>query len=118
VFLAFVQSLIAELDLIYKNKNLSRDEKLAAKTETITAAQARFEADYDTNFKTENYRAFSHMGINNAYLDLYRLYYERNTWFQDLYAKSGMNLRAYIEAAKTLKGKTDPRAEFEKALGL
>jgi hypothetical protein len=56
------------------------------------------------------------MQINNAYLDLYRLYYEKNTWFKELYEKTGSDLKTYIDAAKLLKGKIDPRTEFENIL--
>ena len=118
VFLTFIRGLIAELDQVYKDQNLSREEKLERKADIIAESQARFEANYETVFITGNYRGFSTMQINNAYLELYRLYYERNTWFKDLYEKSGSDLRSYIAAAKTLKGKEDPRTEFERALGL
>ena len=117
-FLAFIRNLIAELDQVYNDQNLSREEKLRCKADIITGAQARFEETYDANYKTENYRGFSGMQINNAYLELYRLYHERSSWFKDLYEKSGNSLQAYIAAAKTLKGKDDPRTEFERTLGI
>lgn len=116
-YLAFLRSLIAELDAVYKNPNLSRDEKLSQKAEIIAASKIDFEERYDSLFLTENYKGFITLQINNAYLELFRLYYEGNTWFRDLYASSGSNLRLFIEAAKTLKGKEDPKAEFERALG-
>jgi predicted aminopeptidase len=116
-YLAFIQGLIAELDTVYKNSALSRDDKLEQKDLIIAQAKVRFEADYDTVFLTENYRSFIELPINNAYLELYRLYYEGNTWFKDLYEKSGSNLRTFIEAAKTLKGREDPKIELERALG-
>ena len=118
VFIAFIQGLISELDLVYTNPMLLRDQKLTLKDEIIAAAQASFEANYETNFLTDNYRGFINLEINNAYLELYRLYYAGNTWFKDLYERSGSDLCAYIAAAKTLKGKEDPKLELERALGL
>lgn len=117
-FISFIQNLIAELDSMYRNSNLTRDEKLERKESIIMEAQTRFRETYDENFNTENYRGFGEMKINNAYLDLYRLYYQRNSWFRDLYVKTGSDLKEFIRAAKTLKGKEDPRIELEKALGV
>jgi predicted aminopeptidase len=117
-YLAFIRGLIAELDTVYKNATLSREEKLEQKDLIIAQAKIRFEATYDSVFMTQNYRGFIDLPINNAYLELYILYYEGNTYFKDLYEKSGSNLRAFIVAAKTLKGKEDPRIEFERALGV
>jgi predicted aminopeptidase len=117
-YLAFIRSLIAELDMVYKNATLSREEKLVQKDLIIAQAKIRFEANYDSVFITENYRGFIDLPINNAYLELYILYYEGNTWLKDLYEKSGSDLQTFIEAAKTLKGKEDPRIELQRALGL
>ena len=115
-YLAYIRGLITDLDRIYKNQNLSREEKLARKAETIARSKAEFEDNYDNLFITDNYHFFSSLPINNAYLELYRLYYEDNTWYKDLYERSGKDLKAFIAAAKTVKGKKDPKAELEKAL--
>ncbi|MCL2831955.1 MAG: aminopeptidase [Treponema sp.] len=117
-FVLYIQNLIAQLDSMYNNPGLSREEKLNQKSIIISEAQARFMESYDQKYKTQNYRGFGDMQINNAYLDLYRLYYERNNWFRDVYEKSGSDLKTFIAAAKTLKGKDDPRIELQKALGL
>jgi predicted aminopeptidase len=114
-YIAFIRELIAELDRVYKS-GINREAKLARKQEIIAAAQKRFAENHDALFKTENYRGFSSLPVNNAYLELYRLYYEENTWFHDLYQCSGADLPAFIAAAKTLKGKGDPRRELEGAL--
>jgi predicted aminopeptidase len=116
-YLAFIHGLIAELDTVYKNTALSREEKLEQKDLIIAQAKAHFEANYDSVFMTENYRGFIDLPINNAYLELYILYYEGNTWLKDLYEKSGSDLQTFIEATKTLKGKEDPRIELQRALG-
>jgi len=118
---AFIRGLIAELDELYKT-DLSREEKLQKKAEVIEAAKARFNISYEENFKTDNYRGFSELQINNAYLELFRLYYEEDHYYKDLYEKSGSDLAKFISAAKTLKVKTqgrrNPKEELEKALGL
>ena len=120
-YLGFIRDLIAELDMVYKNDILFKEEKLRRKEEIIEASKIRFDAHYDSLFKTENYKGFSQMNINNAYLELYRLYYEEDNYFKNLYERSGANLREFIAAAKILanekKARTNPREEFERALG-
>ena len=116
-YLTFIRGLIAELDEVYKS-DIPREEKLKRKEEIIGNAKARFDGNYDTLFKTENYRGFGKLPVNNAYLGLYRLYYEEDHYFKDLYEKSGGDLPKFIAAAKTLKGKGDPKVELEKALGI
>jgi predicted aminopeptidase len=115
-YIKFIQGLIAELTTVYQS-DLPREEKIERKAKIITAAQSRFEENYSSMFKTENYRGFSKLQVNNAYLELYSLYYEEDTYFKDLYERSGKDLPAFIAAAKMLKGKSDPKEEFEKQLG-
>ena len=118
-FITFIQLLIAELDEVYKSSIL-RTEKLIRKEEIIDEAKIRFAENYDTLFATDTYRGFSELSINNAYLDLYRLYHEEDQYLKGLYEKSGGELRKFIDAAKTLSPrlKGNPGEEFERALGL
>jgi predicted aminopeptidase len=104
-FVRFVQSIIQDLGAVYADEAASVEEKLARKAALIAAAQEDFAARYDELFETENYRGFSTMRINNAYLDLYRLYNEEDSYFEDLYTSMGRDLPAFIAAAKTWKGK-------------
>ena len=117
IYLDFIRSLIAELDGMYRS-NISREEKLSQKKEIIDAAKTRFGESYDSLFKSENYRGFSKIEINNAYLELYRLYYEEDHYFRDLYERSGSDLPGFIAAAKTIRNTGNPKEELEKALGL
>jgi predicted aminopeptidase len=124
-FREFTGALIAELETLYAG-NLSRDEKLSEKERIIRATQERFASEYDDLFSSENYRNFAELPVNNAYLDLYRLYYEEDNFFQELYQKTCEpavpGLRRFIGAAKTLKstggrsGSADLRRQLEAAL--
>jgi predicted aminopeptidase len=117
-YVSYLRGLIAELDELYRGP-ASREEKLAQKARIIRASQERFERDYDTLFRGDNYRGFSELPVNNAYLDLYRLYYEGNSFYRELYEKSGSSLPRFIAAAKTLKNREqDPKAALTLALGL
>jgi predicted aminopeptidase len=116
VYLGYIRSLIAELETLYSSP-IPREEKLQKKEEIIRASQARFDEIYDTLFQSDNYRGFSTLPINNAYLELYRLYYEEDHYFKDLYERSGRDLPRFITAVKTLKSRRgDPKAQIEQAL--
>jgi predicted aminopeptidase len=122
-YIAFLKGLSEKLDAVYKDASLSRAEKLKRKAEIIAETQKDFTARYDLLFKTPNYKGFAKLPINNAYLELYSLYYEDDNYFADLYKRSpitkGSDIRAFITAAKTIrKGKGDLKKQLETALGL
>jgi predicted aminopeptidase len=117
VFLKVIQELIAELEALY-GSDISGEEKREKKDLIIKAAQSRFSEKYEDLFQNDNYRFFVDLPVNNAYLELYRLYHEENHYFQDLYDRSGRDLPAFIAAVKTLKSRGDPKIQLEKALGL
>jgi len=114
-YVAFIQELIAELDKLYSSE-IDRAVKLTEKEKIILAAKERFNAEYDTRFSSDNYRGFSTLPVNNAYLELYRIYHAQDNFYSDLYDSSGKDLPAFVAAAKTITKKGDPRAQLEKAL--
>lgn len=117
-FVSFIRRLTAELDALYQGA-LPREEKLREKERVIARAQEQFAAEYEQRFRGENYRFFSSMTINNAYLELYRLYYSGGDYLASLYERSGKDLRRLIAAAVSIKrnGKSgDPRTALEAAL--
>ena len=103
-FVAFIQEFIARLNVMYES-NIDRAEKLSEKEKIIIAEKERFDAEYENRFESDNYRGFSNLPVNNAYLDLYRLYYTEDNFFTDLYDKSGKDLSAFIAAAKSIPNK-------------
>jgi predicted aminopeptidase len=115
-FVSFIQGIIAELEAAYAEE---RDTayKLRRKEEIITAAQRRFEAEYDALFKLGGYRGFSALPVNNGYFALFTLYYSGG-YLEDLYERSGRDLARFIAAAKTVKPKGDPRSQLRDALNL
>jgi predicted aminopeptidase len=114
-YVAFIRELAAELESLYAS-GADREEKLREKERIIGAAKERFDAEYESRFTSDNYRGFSELPVNNAYLELYRLYYAEDNFFADLYERSGRNLPAFIAAAKTIGKKGDPRAQLAQAL--
>jgi predicted aminopeptidase len=114
-YVAFIQELIAELDVLYSSE-IDRESKLKEKEIIISAAKERFNAEYETRFSTDNYRGFSSLPVNNAYLELFRIYHAQDNFYADLFERSGKDLPAFAAAAKTITKKGDPRAQLEKAL--
>jgi predicted aminopeptidase len=123
-YMAFVQELAAELQTLYSSEK-TREQKLREKEQIINSAKNRFDAEYESRFSNDNYRGFSSLPLNNAYIDLFRLYNAGDNFFTDLYERSGKNLPAFIAAAKTMSmkkpraGKNDSsRKRLATALGL
>jgi predicted aminopeptidase len=114
-YVAFIQKLIAELNLLYTS-DIGREEKLAEKERIINAAKERLNAEYDNLFSGNNYRGFSELPVNNAYLELFRLYHTEDNFYTELYERSGQNLPAFITAAKKITKKGNPRLQLENAL--
>jgi predicted aminopeptidase len=114
-FLAFIRELIGELEALYAG-DAPREEKPQKKEAIIRAAKIRFDDEYGRRFKSENYRGFSALPVNNAYLELFRLYYGGGDFYRDLYDRSGRDLSRFIAAAKTLNRKGDPKQQLAKAL--
>ena len=119
-FMAFLQELISELEELFSrgaNLGLSREEILLERQQIISAAQKRFDAEYEERFTNDNFRGFSTLPINNAYLDLFRLYHAGDNFFEDLFERSGRDLPAFITAARTITRRGgDPRAQLVRAL--
>jgi predicted aminopeptidase len=113
----FLFELCAELEILYSKKDINRELKLAEKEKIIANAKERFDAEYQNRFKSDRYRFFSGIPVNNAYLDLYRLYHEKDNFFDDLFntipGDDMSKLRSLIEAAASLnesrEAQKDPR---------
>jgi predicted aminopeptidase len=115
-YVAFLQELIRELKQLYESEKSSA-EKLLEKGKIISAAKERFAAEYDNLFSGEGYRVFSELPVNNAYLELYRLYYTEDAYIANLFARSGKTLPEFIAVAKSLPKKGNGRKMFAQALG-
>ena len=107
-FVAFIQHLIGKLEEVYAS-DLERAKKLEQKELIIKAEQERFTQQYESLFKSERYKFFSTMAVNNAYLELFRLYYDGDSYLQDIYERLGSDLSTFIAIAKTIKDKKDPK---------
>ena len=120
VFREFLFNLSLELETVYARKNLNREAKLTEKERIIKKAQEQFETEYSNLFQSESYRNFSKISINNAYLDLFRLYHEKDGFFKDLVNNiSGdelSRLQRFIETVSLLSKNRDARKDPRKVL--
>ena len=116
-YVTFIRELITELQILYESEK-KREEKLREKEYIINVTKKRFDAEYESRFLSENYRGFSSLQVNNAYLELYRLYYSEDDYITGLYKRSGKSLSAFIAAAKNMSKKGTGRERLIKALGL
>jgi predicted aminopeptidase len=114
-FVRFIQEVGAELEALYSSGK-PQGQILPEKEEVIKKAKERFAAGYGERFKTENYRFFIDLEVNNAYFALYQLYYSGGSFLEDLYRRSGEDLPAFIAAARTISGKGDPRSALDDRL--
>ena len=114
-YIKFIQELIAELEILYSSSK-TRDEKLLEKEQIIINAKQRFETEYENNFSGDNYLGFIDLPVNNAYLELFRLYHTPDNFFENLYERSGRDLPAFIEAAKKITRNGNPREQLERNL--
>jgi len=115
-YVTFIQGLIRELNDMYESER-SGGEKLSEKEKIISAAKERFAAEYESLFSGEGYRNFIDQPVNNAYLELYRLYYTEDSYIANLFARSGKTLPEFIAAAKSIPKKGNGREMLEQALG-
>ena len=116
----FLSELGAELQNLYSRSDLNREQKIALKAEIIKTAQERFDAEYESRFQSDRYRGFAQMPVNNAYLDLYRLYHEEDNFLSDLFKEIPgddlFKLRALIDAASSLNKSREARKDPREAL--
>ncbi len=95
-FANFLRGTAAELEAVYRAP-LSVEEKRARKKAVIAERAALFEQEYEKLFASERFRGFPMDKINNAYLDLYRMYEgEPELYASYLERVCGGDLRAFI----------------------
>ncbi len=77
-----------ELSKIYENPNLTREQALQAKEQTITYWQQQFQTpQYQELFANNSYQYMAEYPINNAYLALFSLYEDPDNFLDNIYQK-------------------------------
>lgn len=82
-FAGFLKATAGLLESVYGNSDLTTEEKLREKARVI-ADRASLYYELAEGFNAEAYRSFDMGGINNAYLDLFRLYEDDPALYESL----------------------------------
>jgi predicted aminopeptidase len=83
-------------------KDIARDEKLRGREELFRRLKEDFRGKM-ASFKTEGYKHFEKVDINNAVLLAYRRYIHRLENFQALYEQFGRDIRKVVEYFKAIQ---------------
>lgn len=86
----------------YYAKEIPRDEKLRGREEIFRSIKEEFK-ETKTQFKTDNYKGFDSIDLNNAVLLAYRRYIHRLERFEALYQQMGKDLRRVVEFFRTIQ---------------
>jgi len=116
-FASYLAGTAKELEAVYSS-SASDDEKRERKAEVIAARAEEFKKEGPSIFKGPGYADFPMGKINNAYIDLYRLYEGESSLYGDFYDKvCGSDMKAFIgKVARIAKAKGDPKAEMRRML--
>ena len=106
------------LEAVYSS-GAADGEKRRLKAGVIAARAADYKRDYPALFKGGRHRDFAMERINNAYIDLYRLYEGESSLYRDFFERRcGGDLRSFIQAvARIAKAEGDPRPEMRRLVG-
>ncbi len=116
-FSDFLRGTAEKLEAVYSSDR-PREEKLAAKAGILEARAEEYLRIAPLRFRREAYREFPMDRINNAYLDLYRLYEgEPELYAEFLERNCGGDLAGFIrEIAGLAKSGGDPKDRIREAL--
>ena len=100
-FSVFVDGMVDDLQAVYGDATLTRDEKLARREDVFSAALARFDADVAPTFESFTFAGFRDTPLNNATLLARIRYYHRLPDFQAYLDARGGDLKAALADLKS-----------------
>ena len=101
LFAQWIDQACQRLSNLY-TKKISRDEKLKEREEIFQSIKEEFKG-IKVQFKTDCYKDFEKLDINNAVLLAYRRYIHRLEKFEALYEYLGWDLKRVVEFLKEIK---------------
>ncbi|MGM0431967.1 MAG: aminopeptidase [Spirochaetota bacterium] len=113
-----LRNLRSRLEQMYTASNLSLDEKRQEKERMINAFHERLREEYDQLFLTDRYRYLTDITINNAFIAMHGVYYDRkDNLLQRFYEFCGKDLRKMCFQLSSLDGtRQDPREFIRRQL--
>ncbi|MES3038326.1 MAG: aminopeptidase [Bdellovibrionota bacterium] len=116
VFSKFISAEIAQLKKWYETiPEAERTEE--AREKNFQAIKDRFKNDVWPKMKSDNWKKFSEVKLNNARLMTYSTYMSDLSDFEKLYEKEGRDFQKFIDKIRTLEKNPDPEKGL-KELGL
>jgi predicted aminopeptidase len=91
----------------FYSKEILRDEKIRGREEIFCSLREDFKK---ISFKTDCYKEFGKLDINNAVLLAYRRYFHQLDEFKSLYDQLGRDIRKVVEYFKIIKASADKSA--------
>ncbi len=101
-FLNIIASLREELEEVYSS-SLGSTAKISEKERIITRFKQNYKKNYSDTFETENFSGLPDIEINNAFIDLYHIYYGNAAAFLEAHARLGGSLAETINAISAFK---------------
>jgi predicted aminopeptidase len=116
-FWAWLRGTAEELQRVYSS-GMTTAEKRAQKAAIIVSRATEFKAEYAQHFVTDRYKDFPMKKLNNAFLDLYRIYEGEPELYKDYYEKiCASSMKRFIEeVGRIAKRGGDPREGMRKEL--
>ncbi|TVR90068.1 MAG: aminopeptidase [Spirochaetaceae bacterium] len=102
LFRADILELRSRLAELYADSDMDEETMRQAKQSIISDHQNEFAETYDERYRTEGYRRYPELEVNNAYLSLFGLYTQDLSSFYHLYELLGFDLSALVDAFREL----------------
>lgn len=120
LFSAFLTGLVAQLETVYGDSTLTRDQKIERREDVFAHEKARFNSEVRPRLRTNAFRTFADQPINNATLIGTRLYYQHLDWFDVLYERNGHDLPATIRQVERIAEEhpDDPFGALQTMIGV
>jgi predicted aminopeptidase len=103
-YAAFLSSLVADLEAVYRREDLTLQQKLERREVIFAGSRRRFVEEVEPDLLTRGYRGFLHRPLNNATLIGTRLYYDRLGVFEAVFHHFGgdylRTLHSVLDAAR------------------
>lgn len=112
LFSTFISKELKELGEWYSA--IPQDSRSENKREQrIRLIQERFNTELKPNLKTDSYKKFPEIKLNNARLLVYKTYMQDLSDFEKLYKLVGNDFASFIQKCKTLESSNDPEKELK-----
>lgn len=110
LFSQFISKEISDLESWYKNQS-DKNEDLRQKR--IKEIQERFQIELAPRMKSDSYKKFPQLSLNNARLLVYKTYMQDLGDFEKLYEQVGRDFSKFIEKCRDLEGSKKPEEDLK-----